>query len=165
MNAQPRTIAVVDDDPRVLESLVNLLASCGYRAESYLSAEQFLGSGGLARSSCIIADVQMPNISGLCLLQCVKNSDNPVPVVIITGKPSDNSEAFYLQRGAIGFLRKPVDCDALVDLIGLYALRESGCDHDGPKTGDHAPPRYARRQAENPRILRPYRCIIVVGWR
>ena len=133
MNVQPSTIAVIDDDPRVLESLVNLLASYGYKAESYLSAEQFLGSGGLSRSSCIIADVQMRNMSGLDLLQYVKNSNSPVPVVIITGKPSENSEAFYLQRGALGFFRKPVDCDALVDLIGLYALRENRSDHDAPK--------------------------------
>lgn len=133
MNLQPSTIAVIDDDPRVLESLVNLLASYGYKAESYLSAEQFLGSGGLSRSSCIIADVQMRNMSGLDLLQYVKNSNSPVPVVIITGKPSENSEAFYLQRGALGFFRKPVDCDALVDLIGLYALRENRSDHDAPK--------------------------------
>ena len=120
LNVQPRTIAVIDDDPRVLESLVNLFASYGYKAESYLSAEQFLSSGGLSRSSCIIADVQMPHLSGLGLLQYVKNSNTSVPVVIITGKPSEITEAFYLERGAIGFFRKPVDCDALVDLIRRY---------------------------------------------
>jgi FixJ family two-component response regulator len=133
MNVQTRTIAIIDDDPRVLESLVNLLASYGFKADGYLSAEQFLGSGGLSRSSCIIADVQMRNMSGLGLLQYVKNSNSPVPVVIITGKPSKNSEAFYLERGAIGFFRKPVDGDALVDLIGLHALREHSGDHDAPK--------------------------------
>jgi FixJ family two-component response regulator len=117
MSLQARTIAVIDDDPRVLEALVNLLASFGYRAESYLSAEQFLGSDGLSRSSCIITDVEMQKMSGLGLLQYVRSSNNAVPVVIITGKPSENSEAFYLERGAIGFFRKPVDGDALVDLI------------------------------------------------
>jgi FixJ family two-component response regulator len=126
MNVRPRTIAVIDDDPRVCESLVNLLASYGYKAESYLSAEYFLGSGGLSRSCCIIADVQMPHVSGLGLLQYVKNSNSSVPVVIITGKPSENTEAFYLERGAIGFFRKPVDCDALVDVIRRYAEREGG---------------------------------------
>ena len=49
MNVQGRTIAVIDDDLRVLESLVNLLASFGYKAESYKSAEQFLKSGALSR--------------------------------------------------------------------------------------------------------------------
>jgi FixJ family two-component response regulator len=126
MNVQPRTIAVIDDDPRVLESLVNLLASYGYKAESYLSPEHFLCSGGLFRSCCIIADVQMPHMSGLGLLQYVKDSNSPVPVVIITGKPCENTEAFYLERGAVGFFRKPVDCDALVDVIRRYAEREGG---------------------------------------
>jgi FixJ family two-component response regulator len=123
MNVPAHTIAVIDDDPRVLESLVNFLASCGYEAESYLSAEQFLGSGGLSRCMCIIADIEMRRMSGLGLLQHIRSSKSAVPVVIITGKPSENSETFYRERGAIGFFRKPVDCDALVDLIGSVCSR------------------------------------------
>lgn len=123
MNLLARTIAVIDDDPRVLESLLNFLASCGYKAESYLSAEQFLGSGGLSRCMCVIADIEMRKMSGLGLLQLIRSSNSPVPVVIITGKPSENSETFYLERGAIGFFRKPVDCDALADLIGSVCSR------------------------------------------
>jgi len=123
MNVPAHTIAVIDDDPRVLESLVNFLASCGYEAESYLSAEQFLGSGGLSRCMCIIADIEMRRMSRLGLLQHIRSSKSAVPVVIITGKPSENSETFYRERGAIGFFRKPVDCDALVDLIGSVCSR------------------------------------------
>jgi FixJ family two-component response regulator len=115
---QPRSIAVIDDDLRVLESLVNLLASFGYKANSYISAEQFLESGGLSRTACIITDVEMRNMSGLGLLQHLQDSSCDVPVIIITGKPSERSEAFYLERGAIGFFRKPVDGDALLELIG-----------------------------------------------
>jgi FixJ family two-component response regulator len=125
MNVQARTIAVIDDDPRVLESLLNFLASCGYKAESYLSAEQFLGSGGLSRCMCIIADIEMRAMSGLGLLQHIRSSNCVVPVVIITGKPSENSETFYLERGAVGFFKKPVDCDALVDLIGAVCNRSN----------------------------------------
>src|SRR5580693_5463059 len=117
MNFQARTIAVIDDDPRVLESLVNLLASYGYAAQSYISADQFLRASGPGKSSCIIADVEMRQMNGLGLLDHLKSSDYGVPVIIITGKPSDRSDAFYLERGAIGFFRKPVDGDALVELI------------------------------------------------
>ena len=117
MGGLARTIAVIDDDLRVLESIVNLLASCGYKAEGYCSAEQFLGADGLSKSSCIITDVEMRHMSGLGLLHHVRSAKSDVPVVIITGKPSENSEAFYLERGAIGFFRKPVDGDALVDLL------------------------------------------------
>ena len=117
MGMQARTIAVIDDDLRVLESLINLLASCGYEAEGYCSAEEFLESGGLQKSSCVITDVEMRQMSGLGLLYHINSAASSLPVVIITGKPSEQSESFYLERGAIGFFRKPVDGDALVDLI------------------------------------------------
>ena len=117
MNVQGRTIAVIDDDLRVLESLANLLASFGYKAESYKSAEQFLESGTLSRTCCIVTDVEMRQMSGLGLLQYLKNCNCTVPVIIITGKPSARSEEFYLENGAVGFFRKPVEGDALVELI------------------------------------------------
>ena len=122
MNVQGRTIAVIDDDLRVLESLVNLLASSGYKAESYKSAEHFLESGSLSEICCIVTDVEMRQMSGLDLLQHLKNSNCTVPVIIITGKPSARPEAFYLESGATGFFRKPVDGDALVELIGSVCV-------------------------------------------
>ena len=122
MNVQDRTIAVIDDDLRVLESLINLLTSFGYRAESYESAEQFLESGTLSRTCCIVTDVEMRQMSGLGLLQYLKSSNSPIPVIIITGKPSARSEAFYLESGAVGFFRKPVDGDALVELIASVCI-------------------------------------------
>jgi FixJ family two-component response regulator len=117
MGMQARTIAVIDDDARVLDSLMNLLASCGYKAEGYCSAEEFLESGGLQKSSCVITDVEMRQMSGLGLLHHINSTANSLPVVIITGKPSEKSESFYLEKGAVGFFRKPVDGDALVDLL------------------------------------------------
>jgi FixJ family two-component response regulator len=117
MGMQARTIAVIDDDLRVLESLINLLASCGYKAEGYCSAEEFLESGGLEKSSCVITDVEMRQMSGLGLLHRINSTVSSLPVVIITGKPSEKSESFYLERRAVGFFRKPVDGDALLDLL------------------------------------------------
>jgi FixJ family two-component response regulator len=117
MNVQDRRIAVIDDDLRVLESLVNLLSSFGYSAESYQSAEEFLASDSLSSTSCIITDVEMRQMSGLGLLQYLKARSNTIPVIIITGKPSARSETFYIESGAAGFFRKPVDGDALVELI------------------------------------------------
>src|SRR6202046_1791603 len=117
MNVKGRTVAVIDDDLRVLESLANLLASFGYEAESYKSAEQFLTSFAPSRLCCIIPDVEMRKMSGLDLMQYLKKSGCVVPVIIITGKPSIRPEAFYLESGAVGFFRKPVDGDALLELI------------------------------------------------
>lgn len=122
MDVQRRTLAVIDDDLRVLESLVNLLASFGYLAESYSSAEQFLTSGAVSRTSCIITDVEMRQMSGLGLLLHLKNSHWTVPVIIITGKPSERAAAFYMENGAVGFFRKPVDGEALVELIASVCV-------------------------------------------
>ena len=122
MSVLDRSIVVIDDDLRVLESLVNLLRSFGYSAESYQSADQFLRSGALSRTSCIVTDVEMRQMSGLGLLQYLKSSNYTIPVIIITGKPSARSESFYLESGAVGFFRKPVDGDALVELIGSVCV-------------------------------------------
>jgi FixJ family two-component response regulator len=122
MSMQACTIAVIDDDSRVLESLVNLLSSFGYSAHPYQSAEQFLKSGTLSRTHCIITDVEMQQMSGLGLLQFLKSSNCTVPVIIVTGKPSERSEGFYLESGAVGFFRKPVDGEALVQLIGSVCI-------------------------------------------
>lgn len=117
MNLQDRTIAAIDDDLRVLGSLVNLLASFGQKTESYNSAEQFLASGSLSITACIVTDVEMRQMSGLGLLQHLKEIHSTVPVIIITGMSSEHSEAFYMEKGAVGFLMKPVDAEALVELI------------------------------------------------
>jgi FixJ family two-component response regulator len=118
MNVHAGTIAIIDDDSRVLESLINLLSSFGYKTEPYTSAEQFLESACLAEICCIITDVAMRQMSGLELLQHLKCSHCTVPVIIMTGKPSLRSEAFYLENGAVGFFRKPLDAEALLALIG-----------------------------------------------
>src|ERR1700739_2184552 len=99
MNVQDHTIAVIDDDLRVLESLVNLLASFGYKTDSYISAVHFLGSGTISSACCSVTHVAMSQMSGLGLLQHLKNSNCAVPVIIITGKASERSESFYLERG------------------------------------------------------------------
>jgi FixJ family two-component response regulator len=119
MHSPQRIIAVIDDDDRVRESLLNLLASYGYRAEAFASAEAFLASAGPSRSNCIIADVQMRKrqMTGLELLERVRSSQPEVPVIVITGKPSSRSDTFYLDKGANGFFRKPIDGQTLMVLI------------------------------------------------
>jgi FixJ family two-component response regulator len=85
--------------------------------EGYQSAEQFLTSGALSRTSCLITDVEMRQMSGLGLLEYLKNCNSIVPLVIITEKPSARSKGFNLESGAVGFFRKLVDGEALVELI------------------------------------------------
>ncbi|MGA9668323.1 MAG: response regulator [Terracidiphilus sp.] len=117
-----RTVAVIDDDQRVLASLENLLASAGYRTRAYESALDFFADGysGLV---CVITDLGMRPIDGIQVLDRTVHSDADAatPVIIITGKPSEHTEGYYLQRGALGFFRKPVDGEALLDLLDSIA--------------------------------------------
>jgi FixJ family two-component response regulator len=115
-----RNIAIVDDDARVLESLANLLASCGYRSELFTSAEDLLASGGLSRFCCVITDREMPRMSGLDLLAQIKRVEPSLRVILITGKSSEETEAFYASQGAAGFLRKPLDGDRLFSLLEQF---------------------------------------------
>ena len=115
-----RTVAVIDDDQRVLTSLANLLASGGYGTRAYESALDFF-SDGYADLVCVITDLGMRPIDGIQVLERTVHSDSATPVIIITGKPSEHMEDYYLQRGALGFFRKPVDGDALLDLLDSIA--------------------------------------------
>ncbi len=112
-----RTVAVIDDDRRVLASLANLLASGGYGTRAYESPLDFFADG-YAGLVCVITDLGMRPIDGIQVLErTVLSTATKTPVIIITGKPSEHTEAYYLQKGALGFFRKPVDGDALLDLL------------------------------------------------
>jgi FixJ family two-component response regulator len=121
MTIQNRSIAIVDDDCRVLESLANLLASFGYCPRPFPSAADMLAADILTQVCCVITDREMPMMSGLELLERIQQSGLSVPVIVITGKLSEDTESFYISRGAAGFLRKPLDCD------NLYAMLERCC--------------------------------------
>jgi FixJ family two-component response regulator len=111
-----RTVAVIDDDRRVLTSLENLLASGGYGTRAYESALDFF-SDGYSGLVCVITDLGMRPIDGIQVLDRTIHSDAATPVIVITGKPGVHTADYYLQRGALGFFRKPVDADALLALL------------------------------------------------
>jgi FixJ family two-component response regulator len=115
-----RTVAVIDDDRRVLTSFANLLASGGYGTRAYESPVNFFADGysGLV---CVITDLVMRPIDGIQVLDRTIHLNAATPVIVITGKPSEHTEDYYLQRGALGFFRKPVDGDALLDLLDSIA--------------------------------------------
>ncbi|CAB3725361.1 Transcriptional regulatory protein TdiR [Paraburkholderia sediminicola] len=115
-----RTVAVIDDDRRVLTSLANLLASGGYGTRAYESALDFFADG-YAGLVCVITDLGMRPIDGIQVLDRTVHSGVATPVIIITGKPSQHTEDYYLRRGALGFFRKPVDGNALLDMLDSIA--------------------------------------------
>ena len=119
-NRRP-VVAVVDDDPRLLESLEELLESAGYTACSFRSAGQLLVRG-LADLDILITDIGMPGTDGFELRDIVKKARPELPVFLITGRHeiADQSRA----RGISGFFRKPFDAPDLLAAIA-EALQES----------------------------------------
>jgi FixJ family two-component response regulator len=110
-------ISVVDDDESMREAVKGLMKSLGYRVEAAASAEEFLGSRHVRRTSCLIADVQMPGITGFELYQRLSASGKPIPTILITAYPDDSVRERALAAGVIGYLSKPFDENDLLACI------------------------------------------------
>jgi FixJ family two-component response regulator len=111
------TIAVVDDDASLREALKGLLRSAGFHAEVFASAEEFLRSGRLRGTACLILDVRMPGMSGVELQERLMGTDPAVPIVFISGHGDEEVRALALERGAVEFLQKPFSDEALLNAI------------------------------------------------
>lgn len=121
-------VAVVDDDPRLLESLEDLLESAGYVARSFSSAASLLVSG-LAGVDVLITDIGMPGMDGFELRDRVQKARPDLPVFLITGRHeiADGHRA----QGISGFFRKPFDAKALLAAVGeALSNREMEGNHD-----------------------------------
>jgi FixJ family two-component response regulator len=117
-------VAAVDDDLRVRESIASLVESAGYTPLVYSSAEEFLQSGTLAETGCMITDVRMPGIDGLELQRRVRRERPELAVILISAHVDEETRQRALDQGAAGFLYKPFDADELLVTIEL-ALSES----------------------------------------
>ena len=127
---EERLVAIVDDDVSVRQSARRLIRSLGYRAEAFGSAEEFLDSGQATKTACLILDVRMPRIDGLELQRRLAGS--AIPIVFITARASEEEERRALQAGAVAFLRKPVDKEALLRVLGavLEKSHSDGGSHE-----------------------------------
>ena len=110
-------ISVVDDDQSMREALRGLMKSLGYRAEVFASAEEFLSSCQVPRTSCLIADVQMPGMTGLELHRHVATSGKTIPTILITAYPDDRMRERALEDGVVGYLSKPFNENDLLAFI------------------------------------------------
>jgi FixJ family two-component response regulator len=110
-------ITIVDDDESVREATMSLMRALGFTSEAYQCAEDFLKSDGLQRTSCLIADVRMPGMSGLELYRRLVASGKPIPTVLITAHSDDGVRARALQAGIICYLTKPFREDDLLGCI------------------------------------------------
>lgn len=110
-------LSVVDDDESVRESLPDLLGELGYAARAFSSAQEFLSSGCLDETSCLILDVAMPGMTGPELQQDLKRRGKEIPIIFITGQKDETIRAQVLKQGAAGFLLKPFGDDSLLSAI------------------------------------------------
>ena len=112
-----KTVAVIDDHRYLRESLKDLLEAAGYESDLYHSAEAFLNEKGYSNVDCILADVRMPGMSGVEMLQALSKMPSHPPVIIMTAHGDKDIEAAVFQAGAIAFLRKPVNADLLMSWL------------------------------------------------
>lgn len=99
-------IAAVDDDPRVLESLENLLESAGYTVFTFSSGAALLAAG-LPSIDCLITDIGMPGMDGFELLDIVKKARPKLPVLLLTGRHEIGDQHRAKDKDISGFFTKP----------------------------------------------------------
>src|SRR5271170_7272814 len=110
-------ISIVDDDRSIREALKGLMRSVRYDAEAFASAEEFLASGRLSDTACLILDIRLPGMSGLDLQDHLRIEQSSVPIIFITANADDPSRERALKGGAKEFLSKPVRRETLFEAI------------------------------------------------
>ena len=110
-------IAIIDDDELLCSSLVDLIGSIGFCAEPFTSAQAFLTSAKLASWDCIIADINMPGMSGLRLLRELREQGIMTPLILITALPERHLDELAISTGALCLLRKPFETVSLLDYV------------------------------------------------
>ena len=110
-------VAIVDDDDLMRSALQGLLKSAGLPAKAFASGEEFLKSGQQHQVGCLVADIRMPGMSGL-ELQAKLNADQcRIPTIFITAHGDEKMRMQALRAGAVEFMAKPFDDEALLESV------------------------------------------------
>ena len=110
-------ISIVDDDPAVRRGFRILMDTAGLPSETFASAEEFLASPSLSRTTCLVLDVRMPGIDGLELQRRLRAANSNVPIIFISAETDEKVRALALEGGAVDFFAKPFRTEALLDAI------------------------------------------------
>jgi FixJ family two-component response regulator len=119
MDIQEKTklVAIVDDDDSMRDALQGLLKAVGLPAQTFASAEEFLKSGQHRQTACLIADIRMPGMSGLELQAQLNAEHCRIPTIFITAHGDAKLRMQALRAGAVEFLAKPFDDEALLESV------------------------------------------------
>ena len=114
--AMPKTslVSVVEDDRYFRDSMRRLMRSLGYNVEAFSSAANFLAPPRLIETTCLVADVHMPAMSGIELYTHLTGAGYTIPTILVTAYPDDGERARALNDGVVCYLRKPVDEQYLI---------------------------------------------------
>jgi FixJ family two-component response regulator len=112
-----KAVAIVDDDEEVRVALGGLLKSAGLAARAFESAEEFIESGQQSQVACLITDIRMPGMSGLELQAKLNAEGCSIPIVFITAHGDAKMRMQALRAGAVEFLAKPFDDEALLESV------------------------------------------------
>src|ERR1700690_436947 len=112
-----KLIAIVDDDDSMRSAIEGLLKAVGLPAQAFASAEEFLKSGQQHHAACLIADIRMPGMSGLELQAHLNNEHCRIPTIFITAHGDEKMRLQALRSGAVEFLSKPFDDEALLESV------------------------------------------------
>ncbi len=110
-------VAIVDDDESMRSALQGLMKESGFPALVFASAEEFLNSGEPERTACLIVDIRMPGMSGLELQSKLNKDHHRIPIIFITAQGDEKMRMQALRAGAVEFLTKPFDDEALLDSV------------------------------------------------
>ena len=110
-------ISIVDDDESVRQSGMDLFNAMGFKAVAFSCADDFLSSNQLHGTCCLIADVQMPGMTGIDLYNRLIDLGNSIPTILITAYPDDADRTRALKAGVIGYLVKPYKLDDLLSCV------------------------------------------------
>src|SRR5258708_1508439 len=124
-SAAKQTVAVIDDDRRILEALRDLLEAAGFGARLFASPGGFLRTSALYEVDCVISDIAMPAIDGLALQRLVREARPTLPVILITGH-DELAATSEVDRGGRIVLEKPFDRDRLLTAINLELRASAG---------------------------------------
>jgi FixJ family two-component response regulator len=112
-----KLVAIVDDDESIRAALQGFMKEAGLPAQSFGSAEEFLESGDLNQTACLVTDIRMPGMSGLELQARLNADHRRIPIVFITAHGDESMRMQALRAGAVEFLAKPFDEEALLDCV------------------------------------------------
>src|SRR5690348_6362878 len=118
-----KMVVIVDDDDSVRGALQGLMKVAGFPALAFASAEEFLHSGRLQETACLIADIRMPGMSGLELQSKLNEDHHRIPIIFITAHGDEDMRLRALRSGAVEFLTKPIEDETLLDSVraALYS--------------------------------------------